>query len=149
MVAIWGLESNFGKFTGTYPTIAALATLAYDGAPPALPRPSCSTRSTIVDAGRRSAGDLKGSWAGAMGQPQFMPSSFLKHAVDFDGDGTIDIWTSAAGRLRLDGELPADRPAGTTASAGGARCASRKAVDGEDRSRRCRCARRAAAPSAS
>ena len=95
MLAIWGLESNFGKFTGTYPTIRALATLAYDGRR-ALFRTELLHALTIVDRGQAVPADLKGSWAGAMGQPQFMPSSFLKHAVDFDGDGRIDIWTSAA-----------------------------------------------------
>ncbi len=93
MLAIWGLESNFGKFTGTYPTIQALATLAYDGRR-ALFRTELLHALTIVDRGQAVPGDLRGSWAGAMGQPQFMPSSFLKHAVDFDGDGRIDIWTS-------------------------------------------------------
>ena len=95
MVAIWGLESNFGKFTGTYPTIAALATLAYDGRRP-LFRSELLHALTIVEERQLAPGDLKGSWAGAMGQPQFMPSSFLKHAVDFDGDQHVDIWTSEA-----------------------------------------------------
>ena len=95
MIAIWGLESNFGKFTGTYPTIAALATLAYDGRRP-LFRTELLNALTIVDQRQLEPADLKGSWAGAMGQPQFMPSSFLKHAVDFDGDQQVDIWTSEA-----------------------------------------------------
>jgi len=95
MVSIWGLESNFGKFIGTYSTIRALATLAYDGRR-ALFRRELFDALAIVDRGQAVAGDLKGSWAGAMGQPQFMPSSFLKHAVDFDKDGKIDIWTSTA-----------------------------------------------------
>jgi membrane-bound lytic murein transglycosylase B len=95
MLSIWGLESNFGKFTGTYPIIRALATLAYDGRR-TLFRTELLNALTIVDRGQALPGDLRGSWAGAMGQPQFMPSSFLKHAVDFDGDGRIDIWTSEA-----------------------------------------------------
>ena len=93
MVSIWGLESNYGAFTGSYPTIAALATLAYDGRRP-LFRTELFEALKIVDQGRATAADLKGSWAGAMGQPQFMPSSYLTHAVDFDGDGRADIWTS-------------------------------------------------------
>jgi len=93
MVSIWGLESNYGAFTGTYPTIASLATLAYDGRRP-LFRTELFEALRIVDQGRATAADLKGSWAGAMGQPQFMPSSYLTHAVDFDGDGRADIWTS-------------------------------------------------------
>jgi membrane-bound lytic murein transglycosylase B len=92
MVAFWGLESNFGQFTGTYQTITSLATLAYDGRR-AIFRDELMAALKIVDAGKASPAELKGSWAGAMGQPQFMPSSYLRHAVDFDGDGRIDIWT--------------------------------------------------------
>jgi membrane-bound lytic murein transglycosylase B len=95
MIAIWGLESNFGRFTGSYPTIQALATLAYDNRRPIF-RGELLAALTMVDRGLVRPEDMSGSWAGAMGQPQFMPSSFLKHAVDFDEDGTIDIWTSPA-----------------------------------------------------
>jgi membrane-bound lytic murein transglycosylase B len=95
MVAIWGLESNFGRFTGSYPTIQALATLAYDNRRP-LFRRELFEALQIVDQGVITAAELKGSWAGAMGQPQFMPSSYLRHAVDFDGDDRADIWTSHA-----------------------------------------------------
>jgi len=95
MVAIWGLESNFGTFTGSYPTIASLATLAYDGRRP-LFRAELFAALTMVEQRRIDPGEMKGSWAGAMGQPQFMPSSFLRHAIDFDGDQTIDIWSSHA-----------------------------------------------------
>jgi membrane-bound lytic murein transglycosylase B len=95
MVAIWGLESNFGSFTGTYPTVTALATLAYDGRRQ-LFRTELLEALRIIDRGVAHAADLKGSWAGAMGQPQFMPSSFLRYAVDFDGDGRVDIWTNPA-----------------------------------------------------
>jgi membrane-bound lytic murein transglycosylase B len=94
MVAIWGVESNFGQITGSRPTVAALATLAYDGKRPALFRSELFHALTIIDKGLATAADLKGSWAGAMGQPQFMPSSYLKFAIDFDGDGRADIWTS-------------------------------------------------------
>ena len=93
MVAIWGIESNFGAFTGTYPTIAALVTLAWDARRP-LFRAELFEALRIVDQGKADASTLKGSWAGAMGQPQFMPSSYLTHAVDFDADGRADIWTS-------------------------------------------------------
>ena len=96
MVAIWGLESNFGQFTGVRPVITALATLAYDGRRPALFRAELFQALAIVDRGLVDLPEFIGSWAGAMGQPQFMPSSFLKYAVDFDGDGKIDIWTSPA-----------------------------------------------------
>jgi len=92
VIAVWGLESNFGRFTGTYPTVRALATLAYDNRRP-LFRTELLQALAMVDRGV-APGDMKGSWAGAMGQPQFMPSSFLRHAVDQDGDGRIDIWSS-------------------------------------------------------
>jgi membrane-bound lytic murein transglycosylase B len=96
MVAIWGLESNFGQFTGTRATIAALATLAYDPRRSTLFRAELFDALTILDKGLVTPENLKGSWAGAMGQPQFMPSSYLKHGVDFDKDGRVDIWTSEA-----------------------------------------------------
>ena len=92
LIAIWGIESNFGKFTGSRPVIKALATLAFDARRPTLFRAELFHALTIVDQGHIELEDLKGSWAGAMGQPQFMPSSYLKHAVDFDGDGRADIW---------------------------------------------------------
>jgi membrane-bound lytic murein transglycosylase B len=92
LIAVWGIESNFGKFTGTRPVITALATLAFDARRPTLFRAELFHALTILDRGHISLDDLKGSWAGAMGQPQFMPSSYLKHAVDFDGDGRADIW---------------------------------------------------------
>ena len=93
MVAFWGLESNFGQFTGTYPTIQALATLAYDGRRQIF-RDELMAALKIIDEGKATAADLKGSWAGAMGQPQFMPSSYLLRAVDLDADGRADIWGS-------------------------------------------------------
>ncbi len=96
MVAIWGIESNFGTFTGIRPTIAALATLAYDPRRATLFRNELFDALTILDRGLVPPDSLKGSWAGAMGQPQFMPSSFLRHAIDFDADGRIDIWTTEA-----------------------------------------------------
>ncbi len=95
LVAVWGLESNFGQFVGSRPIIAALATLAYDGRR-ALFRNELFDALTILDQRHMAPEDLKGSWAGAMGQPQFMPSSYLKYAVDFDDDGRADIWKSSA-----------------------------------------------------
>ena len=94
LVAIWGLESNFGRFSGVRPTIATLATLAYDPRRTALFRKELFDALTILDSGDVEPEALKGSWAGALGQPQFMPSSFLLYAVDFDGDGRRDIWKS-------------------------------------------------------
>jgi membrane-bound lytic murein transglycosylase B len=96
IVAIWGVESEYGRLTGIRPTITALATLAWD------PRRSSFFRGELFDAleilnrGDIDLPRLKGSWAGAMGQSQFMPSSYLKFAEDFDGDGQKDIWTSEA-----------------------------------------------------
>jgi membrane-bound lytic murein transglycosylase B len=94
LVAIWGMESNYGRFSGTWPTIAALATLAYDPHRPALFRRELLAALEIIDRQEVKLDVLKGSWAGAMGQPQFMPSSYLRWAVDFDGDGQRDIWSS-------------------------------------------------------
>ena len=95
LVSVWGIESNFGRFTGTYPTVTALATLAFDGRRQ-LFRDEFFHALAILDRGHIRLDEMKGSWAGAMGQPQFMPSSYLKHAVDFDGDGRADIWKNDA-----------------------------------------------------
>jgi len=92
LVAFWGLETNFGDYLGSFSVIGSLATLAYD------PRRSDFFRSellaalSIIDSGHISAANMLGSWAGAMGQPQFMPSTFVRFAVDGDGDGRQDIW---------------------------------------------------------
>jgi membrane-bound lytic murein transglycosylase B len=96
IVAIWGLESNFGGFSGTRPTIAALATLAYDQRRATRFREELFQALEILDRGDVELDRMKGSWAGAMGQPQFLPSSFQRHAIDFDGDGRRNIWTSHA-----------------------------------------------------
>jgi membrane-bound lytic murein transglycosylase B len=94
IVAIWGVESNFGRFTGVRPTVAALATLAWDPRRSTLFRGELMAALEILNQGDVPLSQLKGSWAGAMGQPQFMPSSYLKFAEDFDGDGRRDIWGS-------------------------------------------------------
>ena len=94
LVAVWGLESTFGRFSGVRPTIAALATLAYEGRREAFFRAQLFDALTILDRGDIEPARLKGSWAGAMGQTQFMPSSYLAYAEDFDGDGRRDIWRS-------------------------------------------------------
>jgi membrane-bound lytic murein transglycosylase B len=96
IVAVWGVESNFGRFTGAQPTIAALATLAWDPRRSAFFRTELFHALEILDRGHIELDALKGSWAGAMGQPQFMPSSYLRYAVDFDGDARRDIWRSQA-----------------------------------------------------
>jgi membrane-bound lytic murein transglycosylase B len=94
VVALWGLETNFGDYQGDYPLIDALATLAYDERRGALFRKQLHAALRIVDEGHQNPADLKGSWAGAMGQVQLMPTTFLDYAVDYDGDGRKDIWSS-------------------------------------------------------
>jgi membrane-bound lytic murein transglycosylase B len=94
ITAVWGLESNFGRFAGVRPTIPALATLAYDPRRATLFRKELFSALEIVNRGDIELERLKGSWAGALGQPQFMPSTYLEFAQDFDGDGRRDIWTS-------------------------------------------------------
>ncbi len=94
LVAVWALESNFGRFSGVRPTVAVLATLAFDGRRGALFRSELLDALRILDRGDIELARMKGSWAGAMGQPQFLPSSYLRYAQDFDEDGRRDIWTS-------------------------------------------------------
>ena len=94
LVAVWGLESNFGRFAGVRPTVPVLATLAWDGRRGDFFRQQLFDALTIVDRGDIALGKLKGSWAGALGQVQFMPSSYLAWAVDFDKDGDRDVWAS-------------------------------------------------------
>jgi membrane-bound lytic murein transglycosylase B len=94
IAGIWGVESNFGAFSGTRPTIDSLATLAYDPRRSTLFRRELFSALEILDRGDIEHARMRGSWAGAMGQPQFMPSSYLNYAVDYDGDGRKDIWTT-------------------------------------------------------
>ena len=93
LVAFWGLESNFGKHTGGFSVIAALATLAYDARRGAFFRAQLLDALRILDQGHVSMAEMEGSWAGAMGQLQFIPSTFVNYAVDFDDDGRRNIWT--------------------------------------------------------
>jgi membrane-bound lytic murein transglycosylase B len=96
IAAVWALESNLGRFSGVRPTIATLATLGWEGRREAFFRAELIAALTIVDRGDVELERLKGSWAGALGQPQFMPTSYLKYAQDFDGDGRRDIWRTPA-----------------------------------------------------
>ena len=96
VVAIWGMESNYGRFSGVRPTVPALATLAWDPRRAAFFRGELFNALEILNRGDIDLPRLKGSWAGAMGQTQFMPSSYLKFAEDFDGDGKRDIWSTPA-----------------------------------------------------
>jgi len=91
IVAIWGLETDFGANSGKFPTIRALATLAYDCRRPDKFRPEVIAALQIVDRGDMNPADMHGAWAGEIGQTQFLPSSYLKYAVDFDGSGHRDL----------------------------------------------------------
>ena len=94
ITAIWGLESNYGQNFGSFRTVDALATLAHDGRRRAWAQGELLAALRIVDLDHIAADRMVGSWAGAMGHTQFMPSVFLAHAVDADGDGQRDIWGS-------------------------------------------------------
>jgi membrane-bound lytic murein transglycosylase B len=92
ILAIWGMETRYGAVEANVPLIPALATLAFDARRPRFFRAQLFSALEIVDRGYIGLDRLYGSWAGAMGQPQFMPSSYLAYAADFDGDGKRDIW---------------------------------------------------------
>ena len=94
IVALWGIESSYGSYYGDYPVIGALATLAYDGRRASFFRGELLNALRIVDQGDIAIEHMTGSWAGAMGQSQFMPSSYHAYAIDYDGDGQRDIWAS-------------------------------------------------------
>ncbi|MHA1565433.1 MAG: lytic murein transglycosylase [Alphaproteobacteria bacterium] len=96
IVALWGIETSYGNFTGGFPVIDALATLAYDGRRSDYFRRELINALRIIDDGHIAASEMKGSWAGAMGQSQFMPSSFIAYAHDYNGDGRKDIWDTRA-----------------------------------------------------
>lgn len=92
VVALWGVETNFGENTGGFKVVDSLATLAWEGRRASFFKEELIKALKIIDEGHISATDMKGSWAGAMGQNQFMPSSFFAFAVDADRDGHKDIW---------------------------------------------------------
>ncbi|MEM0948436.1 MAG: lytic murein transglycosylase [Pseudomonadota bacterium] len=93
VTAVWGLESAYGTFRGSTPVVPALATLAFDGRRGAFFEAQLVAALRIVDAGDTAPSRMTGSWAGAMGHTQFMPTSYLDHAQDFTGDGRRDIWS--------------------------------------------------------
>ncbi|MBL7217678.1 MAG: lytic murein transglycosylase [Desulfobacteraceae bacterium] len=99
IIALWGIETSYGERTGGFPVLAAVATLAYDGRRSRYFRREFLNALKIIDDGHISAENMNGSWAGAMGQVQFMPSSFQSYAVDYDGDGRIDIWNNVGDAL--------------------------------------------------
>jgi len=96
ILSFWGLETNYGTYTGNNDIIRSLATLAFDKRRAAYFRKELFNALKILDQGHIKLSDMKGSWSGAMGQGQFMPSSFLRFAQDFDGDGKKDIWNNQA-----------------------------------------------------
>ncbi len=91
VVAIWGLETDFGAYVGGFDTIRSLATLAYDCRRSEKFRAELTDALRIIQNGDMSRGSMRGAWAGEIGQTQFMPSSYLKYAVDFDGSGRKDL----------------------------------------------------------
>lgn len=99
LVSLWGLESGFGNDQGNFEVIRSLATLAHDPRRPSLFREQLFGALRILDREQLLPSQLRGSWAGAMGQVQFMPTTFLDHAVDYDGDGRKDIWNSVPDAL--------------------------------------------------
>ncbi|MGB0921938.1 MAG: lytic murein transglycosylase [Alphaproteobacteria bacterium] len=96
IMAFWGMETRYGAITGDIPVVSAVATLAYDKRRSAFFKEQLMAVLKMLDKGYTDLATLKGSWAGAMGQPQFIPTSYLAYAVDHDGDGKRDIWHSKA-----------------------------------------------------
>ncbi len=116
VVALWGIETNFGANTGGFKVIDSLATLAWEGRRAAFFKDELIKALRIIDEGHIAAANMKGSWAGAMGQNQFMPSSFFNFAVDANQDGRADIWNteldifaSTANYLARSGWTPGQR----------------------------------------
>jgi membrane-bound lytic murein transglycosylase B len=99
VVAVWGMESRYGRLTGRTPVFQALATLAWEPRRAAYFRGELFDALSMVASGHIEADAMTGSWAGAMGQAQFMPSNYLKYAVDFDADGRTDIWKTTGDAL--------------------------------------------------
>jgi len=95
LVAIWGLETDFGVNTGKFPTLRSLATLAYDCRRPEMFRGELMDALRIIERGDLAPSEMRGAWAGEIGQTQFMPSSYIKYAVDFDSNGHRDLLRSA------------------------------------------------------
>lgn len=94
ILAFWGMESSYGNYMGNFPVIKSLATLAYDSNRKEFFRKELFLALHILNDGHVTLQRFKGEWAGASGQPQFLPSSWVKYAVDYDGDGRKDIWDS-------------------------------------------------------
>lgn len=113
LMAIWGMETNYGNVKGSYPVLEALATLGYEGRRAAFGRQQILAALQILQSGDIQIEDFRGSWAGAMGHTQFIPTTYLGYAVDATEDGIRDIWTSphdaigsAANYLKVSGWRP-------------------------------------------
>lgn len=96
IVSFWGMETSYGTYMGNFPVIQSLATLAYDSNRPEFFRKELFLALEILQGGHVSLDNFKGEWAGASGQPQFLPSSWVQYSVDYDNDGHKDIWTNKA-----------------------------------------------------
>ena len=138
VLGVWGVESNYGRFSGVRPVIASLATLAYDPRRGEFFRGQLFDALTILDNGHIDLPGLRGSWAGAMGQPQFLPSSYLKYRRGLRRRREARHLVHSRRRVRLDRQLPRRSTAGNRARPGGARscCRSPAPLD------RCRVAAR-------
>jgi membrane-bound lytic murein transglycosylase B len=99
LLAIWGIESNFGKDKGAMKVMRSLATLAYSGRKQDYAREQIIAALKMLQKGVISPANFNGSWAGAMGHTQFIPTSYLSYAVDWTGDGHKDIWDSSSDAL--------------------------------------------------
>ena len=99
LTAIWGLESAYGEILGNMDVVQSLATLAWEGRRRSWAEGELRAVATMIERGYARREDLRGSWAGAMGQTQFIPSTYLERAVDFDGDGRRDIWANEGDAL--------------------------------------------------
>jgi lytic murein transglycosylase len=105
LLAVWGVESSFGRVTGDQDVIRSVATIGAIGRRPKLAEQEIIATLRILDRGLASREQLKGSWAGAMGQTQFLPSDYLTYGADGDGDGRVDIWGSSADALASTGRF--------------------------------------------
>ena len=105
IVAIWGLETDFGVNIGKFPTMRSLATLAYDCRRADMFKAELMDALRIIERGDIAPQEMRGAWAGEIGQTQFMPSSYIKFAVDFDGNGRRDLLAQRPGRAGLDRKL--------------------------------------------
>jgi membrane-bound lytic murein transglycosylase B len=109
LVAVWGMESDYGADSGSFNLFAALATLAYDGPRTAYAKPEFLAALQIYQVQHYPLSEMVGSWAGAFGQTQFTPTNFLKYAADGDGDGQIDLWHSVPDALASAARLLAEQ----------------------------------------